>query len=96
MTLRHENEKDRKLKRNADLIVASVDDELVMLSVEKGQYFGVAGVGPRIWELLESVDTENDIVVSILREYEVDETTCRRDVRDFLDRMIEMGLVVLE
>jgi len=96
MTLQNAIENDRKVKRNADLIVASVDDELVMLSVEKGQYFGVTGVGTRIWELLESPCTENDIVGSILREFEVDEATCRNDVRAFLDRMLEMELVVLQ
>lgn len=88
--------KNRAVKRNDELIVASIDGELVMLSVEKGQYFGIEGVGTRIWELLESPKTEDSIIESIIEEFEVDEATCRRDVVDFLDRMLEMELIVLE
>lgn len=88
--------KNRAVKRNDELIVASIDGELVMLSVEKGQYFGIEGVGTRIWELLESPKTEDSIIESIIEEFEVDEATCRRDVVEFLDRMLEMELIVLE
>lgn len=96
MTIQEKTKIDRKLQRNDELIVASVDDELVMLSVEKGQYFGVSGVGIRIWELLESPRSELNIIEIILNEFQVDEVTCRRDVGDFLDQMLELELVTSE
>lgn len=88
--------KTRVVRRNDELIVAPVDGELVMLSVEKGQYFGIGGVGTRIWELLESPKNETSIIQAIVAEFDVDEDTCRRDVIEFLDRLLEMDLIALE
>ena len=40
--------------RDPDMIAAEMDGDLVMMSIERGEYFGVGGVGPRLWELLEA------------------------------------------
>ena len=40
------------VSRNPNLVAANVDGDLVMMSVEQGEYFGITGVGSRVWELL--------------------------------------------
>lgn len=80
-------------QRNADLIGASVDDELVMMSVEHGQYYGLGGVGPRVWELLDQPRTLNELVEVILDEYEVERAVCESDLVGFLAQMEKLGLI---
>ena len=79
--------------RDPDMIAAEMDGDLVMMSIERGEYFGVGGVGPRVWELLEAPHSVDDLCAVILREYEVDESTCRRDVLAFVEQLLDRGLL---
>lgn len=50
-------------------------------------------VGVSLWKMLQNEVTFEDLVNGILEEYDVDEETAREDIRDFLDRMIESGIL---
>jgi len=79
--------------RNSELISATVDDDLVMMSMTKGEYYGISGVGARIWELLAEPTTLDSIVDTICTEYEVEPQVCRADVEEFVTRLGDLGLV---
>lgn len=80
-------------RRNPDLIGAAIDDELVMMSVEHGQYYGLGGVGPRVWELIEQPQTMAQLVDQILEEFEVEREVCEKDLTEFIAQMEQLGLV---
>ncbi|MGY6555538.1 MAG: lasso peptide biosynthesis PqqD family chaperone [Wenzhouxiangella sp.] len=82
-----------QFKRNSSLIGATVDDELVMMSVEHGQYYGLGGVGPRVWELLEEPRKFDELVELILQEFEVEREVCEKDMVEFLEQMEKLGLI---
>jgi hypothetical protein len=67
--------------------------ETVMLDIEQGIYFGVRGVGRRIWDRLTSPVTLETLVVELTAEYDVDESTCRAEVAAFLGELREYGLI---
>ena len=79
--------------RNSELISATVDDDLVMMSMAKGEYYGISGVGARIWELLAEPTTLDSVIDTICAEYEVDSQVCRADVEEFVTRLSDLGLV---
>ena len=81
------------LVRDPDLIAADMDGDLVMLSIERGEYFGVGGVGTRVWELLEQPVSVEGLTAAICAEYEVDEATCRADMLRFAQELLDLGLV---
>ncbi|WP_295393068.1 PqqD family peptide modification chaperone [uncultured Thiodictyon sp.] len=81
--------------RNSDLVAADMDGDLVMMSIEEGEYYGISGVGPRIWELLERPVTVDELAVTICGEFAVDEPTCRSDLLHFTQELIGLGLVQL-
>lgn len=83
-----------RIYRNPDMIAADMDGDIVMMSFERGTYFGLGGLGPRIWNLLENPTSMSAIVATICAEYEVDEQTCTADVQRFLAKMIENELVI--
>lgn len=82
-----------KIKRNPDLVAADMDGELVMMSVEQGTYFGLTGIAPQIWNILEQPYSVDEIVAQLLEIYEVSEEVLRTDVDLFLDDMKKNGLV---
>lgn len=75
------------------LVVADIDDEKVMLSIETGKYYGLDSIGSRIWELIEQPNTVCNVVKVLLTEYEVDDRVCTNDVMAFLHKLYAQGMV---
>lgn len=83
------------LQRHPDLIAVDMDGDTVMMSIERGDYFGICGaVGPRVWDLLENPVTLADIVATLCAEYRVDAATCEADMRLFLQQLRELDLII--
>ena len=81
--------------RNPNIVAAEMDGDFVMMNVESGEYYSIRGSGARIWDLAERPVTESEIVETLCDECEVDESTCRADVRKFLDESLEAGLIMM-
>jgi hypothetical protein len=84
---------EKRYNRNPDLLSVEMDGDLVMMSIESGDYFGVSGIGPRIWELIETPRSFGELVDTICAEYEVDAETASADLRIFLDQLSENGMI---
>jgi len=72
---------------------ARLDDELVMMSVERGSYYGLDPVGSKIWELLEEPLTVSELVSKLVDIYDVDQSVCERETIEFLESMQDEKLV---
>ena len=70
-----------------------VGDEFVLLDLESGMYFGLDGVGKRIWEKIGEGLTLGEIREVIVSEYEVDEAQAQSDVIEFVTNLVERGLL---
>lgn len=70
-----------------------VDDETVLLDLESGMYFGLDGVGKRIWESVTDGKSLGDIAAIISAEYDVDEFQALADVIAFASDLVERGLL---
>ena len=81
------------ITRNPNLVAAEIDGDLVMMSIEQGEYFGITGVGSRSWELLATPTTVADIARVICTEYAVEEAACQADMQTFVEELIQLGLV---
>ena len=86
--------RDTSVKRNPQLIAADMDGDTVMMSIESGEYFGLGGVGTRVWDLLAQPHTVAQLTQAICAEYEVDSATCEADIIRFLDELLANGLAV--
>jgi hypothetical protein len=81
------------VSRNQDLIAASIDNDLVMMSVDQGEYYGITGVGSQVWEMIAEPIALEEIARRICAEYAVDETTCKTDIQSFVKELFQLGLV---
>lgn len=84
---------DTSLRRNPDLIAIDMDGEMVMISVERGEYYGIGGVGSLVREQLVKSLTLGEIVLTIFDEFEVDEQTCQADMLAFFENLGHNNLV---
>jgi hypothetical protein len=70
-------------------------DEVMVLDLNSGTYYGLDDLGARIWSLIEQPASLASIREAIMAEYEIDAETCDRDLRAFLTQMQSAGLVEL-
>jgi hypothetical protein len=84
------------VNQNEDIVASDIDDEKVMMSVEKGQYYSLDPVGSRVWELIEKPIKVSCLIDELVLKYDVDRKTCERDVVAFLDELNEDGILQVE
>jgi hypothetical protein len=82
----------QKITRHPDMISAEIGGEAVMMSIEKGAYFGLNPVATRIWDLIEQPKTLAELIQAITDEYEVSAEQAADDVQVFVADMIERGI----
>jgi hypothetical protein len=80
--------------RSTAPLTAEVDGELVMLDPSTSDYFGLDGVGLRIWELCAEPQSIDSLVAVLTTEYDVDAATCESEVRAFVADLESSGLIV--
>ena len=86
---------DTRLTLSPALVSTSIPDEAVVLDPASDRYFSLAGVGSRVWALLQAGPTTPGHIAAVISdEYEVDAATVERDVRLLIDDLIAQGLVV--
>ena len=77
-------------------ISTDLDGEVVILDTSKGVYYGMDAVGAYIWTLLQQPVTVGQVRDAVLQEYEVDVTTCERDLMTLLQNLSSNSLVKIE
>lgn len=70
-----------------------VSDELVLVNLDTEVYLGLNPTGARMWNALSSAGSVERAYDELLQEYDVDPPELRRDLEDFLDRLLAEKLV---
>ena len=78
----------------AQVMARQVGEEVVILDLAGGSYFGLDPVGARIWELIGESKTFAEICETMLEEYEVEREQLETDVLRLTGELLERGLVV--
>lgn len=70
-----------------------VGDEVVVLDLATGTYFGLDPVGARMWELMGEGKTLREICDRMLEEYEVMREELERDALRLAEELNGQGLI---
>ena len=84
---------DSKLSIPPQVMSRLVDDETVLLDLKSGMYFGLDGVGKRIWESVSEGNNLGETAAMIAAEYEVEEARAQSDVIEFASELVDRGLL---
>ncbi|PON12443.1 PqqD family protein [Candidatus Entotheonella serta] len=76
-----------------DVLSSQVDDDLVLMSIENDQYYGMDSVSRRIWELVAEPRVVADVCDQLLSEYRVEPDTCQREVVTYIQQLADEQLV---
>jgi hypothetical protein len=84
---------DSVVRRNPAISTAPLVDELVMLDLERGAYYGLDEIATYIWDQIEQPRSVADLCRHLLEVFAVDRRTCERDVLELLEWLHDKGLV---
>jgi hypothetical protein len=76
-----------------DLVSADLGEEIAILHLENGVYYGLDAVGARIWDLIQEPKRVDELRDSILKEYDVEPERCKSDLLELLDELANQDLV---
>lgn len=83
----------RRYQAIKEHLFSQLNDEGVILSLRNGKYYGLNSVGVSVWLNILEAATLAEIEAAVMREYDVDEETCRREVSSFLESMLNEELI---
>ena len=70
-----------------------LDDEVAIVQLKAGVYYGLDPVGARIWELIATPRSVRAVRDVLLAEYAVNADRCEGDLLLLLQTMVDAGLV---
>jgi hypothetical protein len=85
---------DSVFVRNADLPHTDLEDAVVFLDVDSGDYLRLSGTARAIWGQLETPCSFERLVSRLAQEYCVEAQVCRRDTEPFLEELVRAKIVV--
>jgi ornithine carbamoyltransferase len=84
---------DQKIIFSDTVFAQEVDGEMVLLDMESENYFGLDEVGTAIWQAMQEKETLQEVLDTLLEQYDVEAEVLERDLSDFVDKLLESGLV---
>ena len=84
---------NQTIVREPDVYATTIDGDVVVFNVEKGQYYGMQEVGVRIWELIEQPTTIAMLCDTLMDEFSVDRATCEAHVMTFVRDLRDAQLI---
>ena len=85
-----------RIARKQDIVSSDVGEELVLMNVERGEYYGFNKVAAQIWRRLAEPVTVVNLVEALAAEYSGDPAAISADVQALLEKMADKGLLEFE
>lgn len=82
------------IQRNTEILTSDLDGEKVMMSIKRGEYYGLGKTGTFIWNNIDDPIKISDLVAMITKKYNVDKNQCFEDISPFIIDLIEKELII--
>ena len=76
-----------------DAVFSDLAQEVAILNLKSGVYYGLDAVGARIWHLIQESGRVEAILQALLRQYDVEPERCERDLLRLLQDLAAAGLI---
>lgn len=85
-----------RYRRHSDLRITSLEGEGVVLHLGERRYFTVNDSGLTLLEAVREARTFDELVASLIAEYDVSETEAAATTRKFLDQCLASKVILEE
>ena len=81
------------VQREPEIVSAEADEDLVMVSVATGYYYGLSDVAREIWDAIGRPKKISDLIDDLIANYQVDSISCKEQTLSFLEALLDEGLL---
>lgn len=82
------------LVRSERILASPLENALVMMDIEGGDYYSLDDIGAAIWERLAEPLSVQSLCVQLIAAYAVEPEVCQADVLAFLNELQEAGALL--
>ncbi|HQR73215.1 MAG TPA: PqqD family protein [Sulfurovum sp.] len=86
----------QKITFSQSVFAQEVDGEMVLLDMESENYFGLDEVGTAIWQAMQEHEILHEVFEVLMEQYEVEAEVLQNDLSEFVEKLLESGLVKVE
>lgn len=84
------------ITRNDAIVYTDLDDTIVMMDVDEGQYYELDPIAARVWGIIENSQTVEAVCKTLAEEFDVDPSTCQQETLEFLQAANEQSIVKVQ
>jgi Coenzyme PQQ synthesis protein D (PqqD) len=81
-----------RIRPTKSVHVREFDGEMVLLDLERGEYFGLDELGGKVWRALVQGETPQEIAIHLEPEHDVSLETLVADLVALTDELVRRGL----
>jgi hypothetical protein len=79
--------------QNKAIVQSKIGEEVVMLDMDSGFYFGLNSVASVIWRLLANEISFEALIDQLMAQFEVERSLCEADTQELLDQLLEKNII---
>jgi len=84
------------IQRNSEVLVAEAAQDLIMVNIASGYYYGLSDVARKIWEAIERPKRVSNLIDDLTANYNVSSSLCEEQTLAFLNALLDEGLLQVE
>lgn len=87
---------DQLFIRKKEIIDAKINNESVMMCMERSSYFSLDEIGTRVWDILAEPYSLRRVCDILIREYDIDHLTAMIEIGTLIQDLIDHNLIIPE
>lgn len=85
---------DQKYRLCEDISLTEVDNEMVLLNLATGAYYGLNHIGAGVVKALQNGQSVHDSVEEISGRYQLDYQIVNEDIQELMEQLLQHQLLV--
>jgi hypothetical protein len=82
-----------KFIQNKAIVQSKIGEEVVMLDMDSGFYFGLNSVASVIWGMLANEIGFEALIDHLMTQFDVERPLCETDTKELLDQLLEKNII---
>lgn len=84
---------DTKFKQNSNIIVSYIDNEVILMNLENGFFFGLNATASEIWKLLDKAASINELYSNLKKKFHIERCIYESDMEEVFKCMIDNDII---
>lgn len=82
-----------RINKRPEQLTSEIDDKVILLEVDSGQYFSFDEVSTDIWKRLDTTPLLADLCNALAKDYDADLETIQMDVCKLINMLVANNLI---